>query len=86
MPKKCMTCFLTSNISVLSCEENNSTTIKHVYKDSANFIERHDVDFGINKPLNLTEMVPVTVMGVGVVVVVVGRVNKLTFVTYVTTW
>ena len=57
-----MTCYFRSNISVLSCEENNSTTIKHVYKDSVNFIERYDADFSTSEPSNLKEMVPVTVM------------------------
>ena len=46
-------------IGVFNCGKNNSTTIKHVNHESADFIENHAVDFNINGRSNLIEMVQV---------------------------
>ena len=51
-----------NNIWIFKCDENISTTIKHIYNYFANFIKIYDVDSGINDPSNLTEMVPVPEM------------------------
>ena len=49
-----------------------------IYKESANFTESYAVNFDINGPLNLTEMVPVIGME--------GWCHMSTFVTQNITW
>ena len=39
-----------TKIWVFKCEKSKSTTMEHVYNESANFIEGHAVHFDINGP------------------------------------
>ena len=48
-----------TQICVFKCGKSKSTTMKHDYNESANFIKNYDVDFDMGAPSNITEMVPV---------------------------
>ena len=48
-----------TKIWMFKCVKSNSTTKLHAYNESANYIGSYTVHFNINRPSNLTEMVPV---------------------------
>ena len=43
----------TFNIGVFKCSKSNSTTIKHIYDESANLIDSYDIAFDANDWWNL---------------------------------